>query len=147
MERIALIACTKKKRAVATEAGEMYMPSQLFRAARGYADRFADRFLILSAKHGPLAPTTVIEPYEASLKGASVAVKREWAGLVADQIAESLPSPCHIVMLAGKDYRSYLLTHVVRLGHSVSMPIPPSLRMGEQASWLRSQSEAQKAKS
>lgn len=96
MESIALVACTKKKQDIACAAGELYMPSQRFRAARAYAERFADRYLILSAKHGLLGPATVIEPYEETLKGASVAVKRKWAAMVAHQMAEILPSPCHL---------------------------------------------------
>ncbi len=64
MESIALIGCTKKKQGIACVAREMYVPSQLYRAARAYAERFGGRYLILSAKHELLDPATFIEPNE-----------------------------------------------------------------------------------
>lgn len=139
MERIALIACTKRKQGSPCAAGELYMPSQLFRAARAYADRFADRYLILSAKHGVLDSGIVIEPYEETLKGAPVAFKRHWAAMAASKLATILPTPCHLVLLAGADYRVELLPWLHRLNHSVEMPIPSNFRMAEQTRWLTEQ--------
>lgn len=62
-----------------------------------------------------------------------------WGAMVASQMAETLPSSCHLILLAGADYRVELLPWRRRLSHAVDAPIPRSLRMAEQTKWLREQ--------
>ena len=59
--RVGLIACSKTKSDQPTLACELYV-SPLFRAARAYAEQSYDAWLILSAKHGALRPTTLLAP-------------------------------------------------------------------------------------
>lgn len=54
------------------EARELYC-SPLIRMERVYAERHRDRWFILSAKCGLVAPERVIEPYDETLKDKRVA--------------------------------------------------------------------------
>jgi hypothetical protein len=75
-EVIALVSCVKSKQTKRAQAKDLYT-SPLFRRARRYAEQAADRWFILSAKHGLLDPLKVIAPYEQTL--APMADRKQWA--------------------------------------------------------------------
>lgn len=65
--RFLVIPCGKVKLDRPAPAGELYVGSA-FRMARAAADATGRPWLILSARHGLLDPSTVIAPYEQTLK-------------------------------------------------------------------------------
>ncbi len=73
--RVGLVSCVKTKRSIATAAKDLYI-SPLFRGQRQAVEAGCDRWFILSAKHGLLAPNTVIAPYDDTPSGASRARTR-----------------------------------------------------------------------
>src|SRR5437870_1912296 len=76
--RVGLVACSKTKADRPTTACELYR-SPLFRAARAYAERSYHTWLILSARHGAVRPTSVLEPYDATLARMPSAKRQAWA--------------------------------------------------------------------
>ena len=63
---IALVACASSKQEHPAQAADSYV-SDLFRKSHSYAERHAETWFVLSAKHGLIEPTTEIEPYEMTL--------------------------------------------------------------------------------
>ncbi len=128
---ICLVGCGKQKLAWPTQAKDMYT-SPFFRRKRQYAERFADSWFIISAKHHLLPPDQVIEPY--ALIGAGVKAQRSWAAIVAGQLRQVTDPKDTIIILAGKDYFEYL--GPLLLSYNVELPLK-GLRQGEQNRWLK----------
>ncbi|MZP30421.1 hypothetical protein GTO91_11925 [Heliobacterium undosum] len=82
---VGLISCTKRKRAYACKACELYSASSLFQKAYSYCLERYDRVYILSAKYGLLLPDQWIDPYDETLKNMGVGKKKEWASSVSVQ--------------------------------------------------------------
>lgn len=64
--RFAILACSASKAATALPARELYTGA-LFRQSLALAELQADRVLILSAKHGVVEASQVLEPYDQQL--------------------------------------------------------------------------------
>jgi hypothetical protein len=83
----------------------------LFRKAAAYAEANSDRWYVLSAKHGLIAPDTVIEPYDVKLGDRKTGPPIwDWATRVSDQLEVALlgiPDP-ELLVLAGEQYRTCL---------------------------------------
>lgn len=62
--RVILVGCTATKRPTAATARSLYEPSALFRARRAYAEAAGGPWAVLSALHGLVNPSTMIEPYD-----------------------------------------------------------------------------------
>lgn len=101
--KIALVGCGKEKLGHAAPACELYT-GPLFRAARRWAETFADRWFILSAQHGLLDPDAVIEPYDLKLSQLSREERERWAEWTTAQIAEVRTDDTKIIAFAGGDY-------------------------------------------
>ena len=101
-ERIGLVGCSKKKRPEAAEARDLY-ESELFRAARAWAEAYCDRWFILSARHGLLLPNANIQPYDITLDQIEI---DEWVNMASSQmIFHGFFSRRHrFVWLAGQRY-------------------------------------------
>lgn len=103
MKTLVLLACCKDKLDHAAPARELYQ-GQLFKKSLAFAQTFADKIIILSAKHGPTELDQVIEPYNVTLNhGMSKMEKLEyttkcWKGLAAYE-------GWRFVYLAGDKYR------------------------------------------
>src|SRR4051794_18394300 len=87
--RIGLVGCVKRKRSVASRAADLYT-STLFTGRRTYVERTCDEWWVLSAEHGLVAPTDVLEPYDVTLNDASRPDRRRWATKVLGQIDERI---------------------------------------------------------
>src|SRR4051812_24833351 len=107
MSRICLVACASSKLDYSAPAGELYA-STLFLKSRAWAKKFCDRWYILSAKHGLLDPTQVIEPYNITLNDMRVDERKRWSAKVLNELLKLTTSSDHIVFLAGNNYRKYL---------------------------------------
>lgn len=103
MSRFGLIACSKAKLDQPTQARELYT-SPLFRAAQAYVRRHCDRYFILSAKHGLVAPWEVLAPYDVTLGGMGFDEKIKWANRVKAQLSEQVPANSWIELHAGAAY-------------------------------------------
>ncbi len=133
---LALVACVKTKATTARQARDLYM-SDLFVKASTYAEKAADAWYILSAKYGLVDPSTVIAPYEKTLKRMRVAERKAWAAQVfRDLRTVAVKAGDTVIILAGKEYREYLLDPLKALGCRVEIPME-GLSFGNQLSWLK----------
>lgn len=134
--RIGLVGCVKDKAAIARPARDLYQ-SPLFQGRRRYVEQSCTEWWILSALHGLVGPDEVLEPYDVTLNGASVRVRRRWSDQVLNQITSRIqPDPSDSFELhAGINYRAFGLEDgLCHLGCGVECPTD-GLRMGEQLSY------------
>jgi hypothetical protein len=132
---VCLVACASRKLNNKAKARDLY-DSALFNLCRAYAERMADRWYVLSAKHHLLDPDRVIAPYSVTLKGMSAAQRRRWAERVMAQLSRTVPSGSRIVMLAGERYREYIVPVLESRGCMVDVPLA-GLRIGQQLHYLK----------
>jgi hypothetical protein len=146
MKPVILVSCVSKKLNQPAPAKDLYQ-STWFRLARRYAERFGDRWFILSAKHGLLLPDQEIEPYEMTLNTMSRKQRLDWARRVYHQIAlgSLIPQQEEIVILAGYGYRQYLELYLLADGYTVKHPLS-GLGIGQQQRWLKEQAQHQMEK-
>jgi hypothetical protein len=132
----ALVACVGEKRTSLAPAQDLYQ-SPWFRKARAYAERYADRWFILSALYGLIAPDEIREPYNVTLNTMKAPERFAWAERVWPQILAAVPDPrrYRIVFLAGKHYRHHLAERLLVLGYDVEVPME-GLGIGEQLAWM-----------
>ncbi len=133
-ETIALVSCVKRK-ATTPQAAKALYTSPLFRLSRAYAQRYADRWFILSAKHGLLHPEMKVTPYEKSLTTMSTRARLAWAERVYEQMRREglLHDSMSFLWLAGKKYQKELSR---LLGDFEQFDPLAGLRMGERLAWL-----------
>ena len=95
-----------------------------------------DKWYILSAKHGLVEPTRIIQPYDETLKRMPQAERREWAAKVFQQLLPELPDPqnCTLFFHAGAEYRRTLIPMLAARGYDCKVPLD-GLAIGEQLSW------------
>lgn len=132
--RVGLIGCTKSKLSHRAHAEQLYSPSAMFRGRRAYVLSSCDRWFILSAKYGVLAPSDELEPYDVTLVGAPTNVKREWASRVFTELRHRLGDIRGMTfeIHAGRDYWGYgLVDQLLRAGASIEIPTK-GLTQGEQ---------------
>jgi len=137
MAIVGLISCASRKRADATEARNLYS-SPLFMKAREYVESRCDTWYILSAKHGLVSPAQVIDPYEETLNTKSRAELDKWAQKVWADLSRRLKSVDHVIILAGKRYREFLVPLATNHGCAVKVPME-GLSIGRQLQWLSKQ--------
>ena len=132
---VCLVACTSRK-GDQPVAAEFIYRSPLFSAARSYAEKRADQWFILSAKHGLLSPGDVIEPYNESLVSQSDAQRQEWAERVHREFDARVPGGGRVIFLAGSAYRYHLAPKFQSEGREVAAPMS-ALGIGSQVAWLQ----------
>lgn len=133
--RIALVSCAKKKRATAAPAKDLYV-SPLFRGLRSYAETKADRWYILSAKFGVLAPNKIIRPYNVTLNDMTRVERASWARRVIRQLPRVVPRRATVIVLAGLKYRADIEPFLRQRCVSVRVPFA-GLSIGKQLSRLK----------
>jgi len=144
---VAFVACSKTKLEQAAAARNLYQ-GKLFLAARAWAEARCDRWYILSARHGLVAPTRKLEPYDESLETRSEQERREWAWRVFHQIRDlrehqMFPDPeatYEIIFLTGQNYRRYLAGDLRAAGYTVSEPLaglPYARQVARLKQWLQ----------
>jgi hypothetical protein len=133
--RIALVACAKSKLNVPSRAEDLYI-SPLFSGMRMYAERNADRWYILSAKHGVLRPNRVVAPYDKTLSRMTKAERVQWASRVNRQLARLLPPRTRVILLAGLKYRVDLEPFLKQRHLTVEIPFK-GLSIGMQLQRLK----------
>ncbi|CAN5229264.1 hypothetical protein BH11PSE5_BH11PSE5_08610 [soil metagenome] len=126
-----LVACAAAKLDHAAEARDLYI-SPWFRKARAYVERTGSPWLILSAKHGLIAPGAVIEPYDATLGKMGAPARRLWGARVLDELARVVDVAAPLIVLAGRSYRAPLWPSIAP---RAAAPME-GLAIGEQLAWL-----------
>lgn len=138
---IALVACSASKQDHGMAAEHLYS-STWFRLARTFARKNADRWFILSAKHGLVAPHHWLAPYNEELHGRR-SKREEWAGDVADLVqdwTDSRPEDTTIILLGGIKYRSPLADFLRQRGYTVETPLE-GMGIGKQQQYLKQHSQ------
>ncbi len=131
---IALVACVSKKVDKPMQAQQLYI-SDWFIKASAYAKSISDNWYILSAKYGLVSPDAVIDPYDETLNNMSVSERKDWSLWVMQNLSPEVVPGDHVVFLAGKKYREFLVQPLRSLGCYVEIPME-GLRIGEQLNWL-----------
>lgn len=134
MAHVYLVACVKSKRMAPARAADLYT-SALFTKCRKLAELRSDRWYILSAKHGLVAPDVAIAPYDDTLKCMPAVTRRTWSQKVLRQLFEWLSPGDEITALAGERYREHIVPALQRAGYCVHVPMQ-GLGIGRQLQWL-----------
>jgi hypothetical protein len=116
----------------------MYSTSNLFRKAYAHCTKQYDKVVILSAKYGLLFPDEEIEPYNVTLRDASVDQVRKWSDKVFEQMKSriDLKDFGKVYFHAGKKYRQYLIPKLEKEGLKCEDPLE-DLRIGRQLAWYK----------
>jgi len=133
-KRVVLVSCVKSKRDSNSAARDLYT-SPLFVGMRKFAEKNADIWFILSAKHGVLRPDQNIDPYELTLNKMTKPQRLTWAELVRSQLNEILPLKAKVTILAGVIYREGIVPHLRSNDFEVDIPME-GLGIGCQLQWL-----------
>jgi hypothetical protein len=136
--RIGLVGCVKSKLARPAQARDLYT-SPLFRGRRREVERSCDCWFVLSAKHGLVAPDSVLEPYDQTLKRAGRADRRRWSEEVLAALQRELGSFAGLTfeIHAGTEYRAFGLVQGIReLGGNVTVPTA-GFSLGQQFAYYR----------
>lgn len=136
VQRVFLVSCVKTKSLTPKPAEEFYT-SDWFSKARRYVESTGSRWFVLSAKYGLVAPDTVLEPYEKTLKTMPVADRRRWAKGVFEDLLKVAPDLEAVTFLAGVTYREFLAGHLSQRGVAIEVPME-GLAFGQQLAWLGS---------
>jgi hypothetical protein len=138
--RIGLVGCVKRKVSQAAPARDLYA-SPLFLGRRRFVERTCDRWYILSALHGLVDPDQSLEPYDRTLKNASISERRAWSTRVLDQLSRAVGDVAGLTfeIHAGAEYIEFGLRQALeREGAQVDLPAK-GLRMGEQLAFYSDQ--------
>ncbi|AMK26834.1 MULTISPECIES: DUF6884 domain-containing protein [Sphingomonadaceae] len=126
-----LVACVAAKLDRPAPARDLYA-SPWFQKARAYVERQGGAWFILSAKHGLIAPETVIAPYDETLGAMKAGARRLWGARVIEAMAEQIDAAAPLIVLAGRNYRDPLWPQIER---RASVPME-GLGIGQQLAWL-----------
>ncbi len=135
MRKIGLISCVKTKLPYKAEAKELYN-SDFFKKMKLYVESRCDEWYILSAKYELLSPRDIISPYEKTLKGMPIDLRGKWAETVWGKLVCNLQSTDQVILLAGLDYREFLVDRIRNFGCEICIPME-GLKQGEQKRWLK----------
>ncbi len=130
--RVGLVGCVKTKGSRPSQARDLY-DSTLFRGRRRFVEATCERWFVLSAKHGLVAPDEVIAPYDETLNEKPASAKRQWATAVLVRLAQLVDLPGTVFEVhAGAEYRNFgLVDELRRRGATVEIPAA-DLSQGEQ---------------
>ena len=132
---IVLVGCVKRKLDQPAQARDLYV-SPLFRKERAYAEATGLPWFILSAEHGLVAPTDVLEPYERALSRSPRSYRVQWGQDVVDQLIARL-GPLRSVVIeihAGAAYCDPIRELLISQGAEVLEPLS-GRTLGQRLAW------------
>lgn len=135
---VVLIGCVKSKVDHPAPARDLYT-SALFRKERAYAESTGLPWFILSAEHGLVEPSQVIEPYDLCLAAAPRRYRIAWGNRVVAGLASSI-GELHdktIEVHAGAAYTDAIRAGLAAAGATLLEPLS-GLMMGERLAWYPS---------
>ncbi|NUC74770.1 hypothetical protein HTZ84_21135 [Haloterrigena sp. SYSU A558-1] len=131
---LALVGCGSEKRDEPTEAKSLYT-STYFAKKRQWAEG-CHAWRILSAEHGVVHPTTVLEPYDTAMTDLSDTEAADWGTEVIDDLRPQITGFDEVVILAGHDYVTPIHDDLHELVSTVRWPFQGK-RLFEQVEWLK----------
>lgn len=132
MTTIALVGCSARKRKVLSQAEDLYIGT-LFRLSRLWAERFADRWLIISAKLGIVEPSQLVIPYKLNLKKLSKRERESWVLRTREELRKRVAPGDRFILLAASEY-GRCASDID--GCEVVEPMR-GLRIGKRLAWLK----------
>lgn len=138
--RVFLVSCVGGKGPHAAPARDLYQ-SDWFRKARDYVEATGRPWYILSALHGLIRPGRIVEPYDYTWTKSDPTdpddrIRRQtWSRITASNLRDCAPENARLVVLAGGDYREFLVPALQRRGFAVEVPMA-GLGIGAQKAWL-----------
>lgn len=125
--KVGFVACSSSKLTRAAPAWQLYT-SPLFRLSVRYLTETVGvhRWYVLSAKHGLVAPETVLKPYDQTLTKMSTAERQAWGERVAEQVQAEWRrsgSEWRMQVLAGKSYCTPLREAMLKRGNAVAFAL------------------------
>jgi len=140
--RLFLIACSKTKLPRPAPAAELYN-SPLFKFSRQYAEKHGE-YLILSAEHGLVNPSHLVEPYDTTLADLGVAQTTAMIAKVERQAQQWLQLwdhdekklPGALELLAGRDYAAIINATCLADFFRIHQPLK-GLGIGQRLQWLK----------
>jgi hypothetical protein len=129
-----LISCVSKKRKACAQAKDLYI-SDWFLKTRKYVERTGSPWFIVSAKYWLVHPDRILAPYEQTLNKMGRAERLAWAARVKAQMETDLPDVDHIVVLAGRRYREFLMDYLRQRAKTIDVPME-GLGIGKQLHYL-----------
>lgn len=132
---VVLVGCVKTKLDHAAPARDLYT-SALFRKQRAYAEASRLPWFVLSAEHGLVDPSRVIEPYELHLAATPRAYRAAWGRQVVADLSSALGGLDRRVVEihAGAAYVDAIRSGLAAGGATVVEPLA-GLTMGERLAW------------
>lgn len=132
-----LVGCSAQKLDQAAPAQDLYR-GDLFLKARAYAEALGADWRILSALHGILHPTDLVEPYDVCLDKMRVAEVQEWGHSIGCRLHIMLRGSARpITVLAGQAYREPLFSSLQGRLYAGQVVAPlAGLGIGQQKAWL-----------
>jgi len=116
--KVALIACSKRKREVPAKARDLYQGNLFKKSLRLAELEKFPRIFILSAKYGLLELEQCIAPYDTTLLTQDRDQRQEWARGVIEQLRKQGILEEELHYFAGRGYYQYLPEGVVRFSGS-----------------------------
>ena len=136
MSTLYLVACSATKGTQPAPARDLYQGGA-FKLARSWVESIGAPWLILSAKHELLSPSTTIAPYEQPLLKEPWPWRRGWAARVMGRLCleTAYVQAQRVVLLAGSTYCEYLVDLLQESGREVLTPLARK-GIGEQLGYL-----------
>ena len=134
MRRVFLVSCVGRKAEEPRPAEDLYT-SPWFRKARAFVERRKAPWFILSAEYGLLHPDALVSPYERTLSRMGVGGRRAWAAGVWEQLRPIAGRADHIVFLAGRHYRDFLIPYLEDAGMPYEVPMA-GMSIGQQLQYM-----------
>ncbi|RQH12465.1 DUF6884 domain-containing protein [Bradyrhizobium sp. RP6] len=119
---VVLVSCGKHKKQTRSIASELYT-SPRFRMSMNLITRLQQRAFVLSAKHGLLALTTAIDPYDVSLSSLDEERRLAWQSEVVSKLKRAKGRSSVVVLLADDDYAIPLDQRLESVGFKVIQPL------------------------
>jgi hypothetical protein len=120
-DAVVLVSCGKHKKPIKSAASELYT-SPRFQMSVKLTGRLRRTAFILSAKHGLLAPTTQINPYDLSLSSFSEEQRLQWQAAVLSKLTSLKQANKIVILLADDEYASPLDERLTSAGINVINP-------------------------
>ena len=132
---IVLVGCVKSKLDRPAPAQDLYT-SPLFRKERSYAEATGASWFVLSAEHGLVAPTTILQPYDLRLSNTPRDYRRTWGTRVVEQLKETVgPLTAMVIEVhAGSAYIDAIRDRLLAEGAELVEPLH-GLTMGQRLAW------------
>lgn len=122
-QTLCIVSCTAHKRDVPLPAENLYS-SDLFFKSRRFAQANFDSWLILSAKHGLIPPSQIVEPYDQNLNSISQAERAALSQVIIQQASHMSLERMKVTSICGEDYNTLLLEAGIKFARSPEFALP-----------------------